>query len=39
VENVIEACRRHRVNASIIGKVVEDKGVRLVTSKGRMIKL
>ncbi len=38
-ENVIEACKKYRVNANIIGKVVEGKGVRLVTPRGKIIEM
>lgn len=38
-ENAIEACRKHGVNANIIGRVVEGRGVKLVTPRGKVIEM
>ncbi|MEM1884650.1 MAG: phosphoribosylformylglycinamidine cyclo-ligase [Candidatus Jordarchaeales archaeon] len=36
-DDAIEVCKRHGVAANVIGRVVEGKGVRVVTPKGRVI--
>ncbi|MEM2829216.1 MAG: phosphoribosylformylglycinamidine cyclo-ligase [Candidatus Jordarchaeales archaeon] len=39
VGDAIEACKKHGVNANVIGRVVDEKGVKIVTPKGRTIDL
>mgnify|MGYP000279969846 CR=1 FL=1 len=36
-EEAVEACRKHGCNATVIGKVVEKRGIRVVTPKGETI--